>query len=46
MALNQKRSYGFGGLRGGLPWWAILLMLGVFYLFGWLLRYMGIIPAH
>ncbi|WP_460675577.1 hypothetical protein [Hymenobacter coalescens] len=46
MATNEKRPMGFGGLRGGLPWWAILLMLGGFYLFGWFLRIMGVIPAH
>ncbi|WP_165903681.1 hypothetical protein [Hymenobacter gummosus] len=46
METKPKRIQGFGGLRGGMPWWAILLMLGVFYLLGWVLRLTGVIPAH
>jgi hypothetical protein len=46
METNQRRHSGFGGLRGGLPWWAILLMLAAFYLLGWVLRITGVIPAH
>ena len=46
MATKQREYRGFGGWRGGLPWWGYILMLFGFYLFGWVLHLLGIIPSH
>ncbi|WP_165822222.1 hypothetical protein [Hymenobacter edaphi] len=46
METQPKKYRGFGVLRGGVPWWFYVVLLVGFYLFGWVLRMLGVIPAH
>ncbi|WP_176132917.1 hypothetical protein [Hymenobacter sp. CRA2] len=46
METQQKKYRGFGGLRGGVPWWFYIMLLVAFYLFGWVLRFFHVIPSH
>jgi hypothetical protein len=44
---TQHREYrGFAGLRGGLPWWGYVLMVLGFYLLGWALHQLGLVPGQ
>lgn len=46
MEVKPRRYQGYAGIRKGLPWWAYILMLFGFYLLGWVLHLVGIIPSH
>lgn len=46
METRPRRYMGLGYRLTHMPWWAYALMIPAVYLFGWLLRLVGIIPGH
>lgn len=45
METHPRKYRGSGAVRGRLPWWFFVALLVGFYLFGWVLRLLGVIPA-
>ncbi|MBD2715935.1 hypothetical protein KBK19_12910 [Microvirga sp. STR05] len=46
MLTRQRRPMGLTNRLSYLPWWAYILLIPGFYLFGWVLHLLGVIPGQ
>ncbi|WP_157547639.1 hypothetical protein [Hymenobacter sp. DG25A] len=45
MAITRRRI-GLSERMNRIPWWAYILLIPGFYLFGWVLHLLGVIPGQ
>lgn len=46
MLTRSRRPLGLRERLGNFPWWVYILLIPTFYLLGWGLHLLGLIPKH